>query len=188
MTATTPNKVCWTVDDLEGLPDTSDRFELIDGDLHVTRAPHWKHQDVAGAIYAELLTWSKQTQLGKPILTPGVIFSPTNAVIPDLIWVSNGRIETLMDDAGHLTGAPELVIEVLSQTQKDKDRDRKSKVKLYSVEGVQEYWIFDRQQTMVEIFRRDNGVLAKTATLYTQDTLTSPLLPEFGCAVASLFP
>ncbi len=184
---TAANKVRWTVDDLEGLPETSDRFEIIDGDLHVTRVPHWKHQDVAGAIYAELLAWSKQTCLGKPVFTPGVIFSPTNAVIPDLIWVSNERIETLMDDAGHLTGAPELVIEVLSKSQKDKDRDRKSKLKLYSVEGVQEYWIFDREQQLIEVFRREDGILVKVLTLYAQDTLTSPLLPDFSCGVATLF-
>ena len=184
---TAVNKVSWTVEDLEGLPETSDRFEIIDGDLHVTRALHWKHQDVAGAIYAELLAWSKQTCVGKPIFTPGVIFSPTNAVIPDLIWVSNERIETLMDDAGHLTGAPELVIEVLSKSQKDKERDRKSKLKLYSVEGVQEYLIFDREQQIIEIFRREDGILVKALTLYAQDALTSPLLPDFSCGVASLF-
>lgn len=184
---TAVNKVCWTVDDLEGLPETSDRFEIIDGDLHVTRAPHWKHQDVAGAVYAELLAWSKQTCSGKPVFTPGVIFSPTNAVIPDLIWVSNERIETLMDDAGHLTGAPELVIEVLSKSQKDKDRDRKSKLKLYSVEGVQEYWILDREQQIIEVFRREDGILVKVLTLYTKDTLTSPLLPDFSCEIESLF-
>lgn len=63
MSTTTPNKVRWTVDDLESLPGTSDRFEIIDGDLHVARAPHWKHQSVAGRIYAQLLNWSTQSGL-----------------------------------------------------------------------------------------------------------------------------
>ena len=184
---TAANKVRWTVDDLESLPDSSDRFEIIDGDLHVTRAPHWKHQDVAGEVYAELLAWSKRTKLGKPVLTPGGIFSPTNAVIPDLIWASNERLETSIDEAGHLIEAPELVIEVLSKSQMDKDRDRKYKLKLYSVEGVQEYWIFDREQQLVEVFRRDNGILVKSLTLYASDSLTSPLLPEFSCGVGALF-
>lgn len=187
MTTTTPNKVRWTVDDLESLPETSDRFEIIDGDLHVTRAPHIKHQDAAGAIYAELRAWSVKTGLGKPYFAPGVIFSPSDAVIPDVVWVSQERIATLIDEAGHFTGAPELMIEVLSKTQKDKDRDRKSKLKLYSVEGVQEYWIFEHEQPMIEVFRRENGILVKVLTLYAQDTLTSPLLPDFGCEVASLF-
>lgn len=184
---TAANKVCWTVDDLDSLPETSDRFEIIDGDLHVTRALHWRHQDVAGAIYAELRVWSQQSQLGKPIFTPGVVFSPSDAVIPDVVWASNERIETLMDESGHFTGAPELMVEVLSKTQKDKDRDRKYKLKLYSVEGVQEYWICDREQQLIEVFRREDGVLIKVLTLYAKDTLTSPLLPDFSCAVAALF-
>ncbi len=114
---------------------------------------------------------------------PGLI----GATVLERPFMIKERIETLMDEAGHLAGAPELIIEVLSKSQQDKDRDRKFKLKLYSVEGVQEYWIFDREQTTVEIFRRDNGVLTKAATLYAQDSLTSPLLPEFGCAIASLF-
>ncbi|MEM9807754.1 MAG: Uma2 family endonuclease [Cyanobacteria bacterium P01_D01_bin.56] len=184
---TAVNKVRWTIDDLETLPETSDRFEIVDGDLHVTRAPHWKHQDVAGAIYAELRAWSQKSKLGKPVFTPGVIFSPTDAVIPDVVWASNECLEISMDEAGHFTSAPELMIEVLSKAPKDKDRDRKSKLKLYSVEGVQEYWIFDGEQEMVEVFRRENGVLTKSLTLYAQDTLTSPLLPEFSCGIALLF-
>ncbi|MBX2865302.1 MAG: Uma2 family endonuclease [Leptolyngbyaceae cyanobacterium MAG.088] len=184
---TAANKVRWTVDDLESLPETSDRFEIIDGDLHVTRAPHWKHQDVAGTIYAERLAWSKQTQLGKPVFTPGVFFSPSDAVIPDVVWASDERIETLIDEAGHFTDAPELVIEVLSKSPQDKKRDKESKLKLYSVEGVQEYWIFDREQQMAEVFRREDGVLIKVLTLYARDTLTSALLPDFSCDVASLF-
>ena len=30
----------WTVADLEGLPDDGNRYEIIDGELHVTTAPH----------------------------------------------------------------------------------------------------------------------------------------------------
>lgn len=120
-------------------------------------------------------------------MAPGIIFSPSDAVIPDVVWASNECIATLLDDSGHLTGAPELVIEVLSKSQQDKDRDRKSKPKLYSVEGVQEYWILDREQQMVEIFRREDGVLVKVLTLYANDSLTSPLLLDFSCDIASLF-
>ncbi|EKU98878.1 hypothetical protein Lepto7375DRAFT_8211 [Leptolyngbya sp. PCC 7375] len=177
----------WTVDDLEGLPENGNRYEIIDGALHMTRAPHVDHQDVAGAIYAELRSWSKQSGLGRAAFAPGVIFSPTDAVIPDVIWASNERAELLLDAAGHFTGAPEIVIEVLSQTQKDKERDRKTKLKLYSNQGVLEYWIFDREQSLVEIYRREEGQLVKVMTLFAADMLTSPMLPGFSCSIATLF-
>ena len=187
MTAIKIQPMRWTVDDLEGLPENGNRYEIIDGELHMTRAPHVDHQDVAGAIYAELRGWSKQSGLGRAAFAPGVIFSPTDAVIPDVIWVSNERSKQLLDEAGHFTGAPEIAIEVLSQSPKDKERDKKTKLKLYSNQGVLEYWIFDRELSLVEIYRRDEGQLIKVMTLYGSDTLTSPILPDFSCSIATLF-
>jgi len=34
--------------------------------------------------------------------------------MPDVVWASNERLAVLLDEAGHLTGAPELAVEVLS--------------------------------------------------------------------------
>jgi Uma2 family endonuclease len=187
MTPVTSEQVRWTIADLEGFPDNSNRYEIVDGELFVTRAPHLDHQDVAGAIYAELRAWSLQSGLGKPFMTPGVIFSVSDAVIPDVIWISHERRSQLTDSSGHLTGAPELIVEVLSNSEKDKKRDRETKLKLYSVQGVSEYWIFDREQQLIEVYRRENGLLKKAMTLFKGDRLTSPLLPGFSCEVGALF-
>ncbi|MBX2864666.1 MAG: Uma2 family endonuclease [Leptolyngbyaceae cyanobacterium MAG.088] len=116
-----------------------------------------------------------------------MIFSPTDAVIPDVIWVSNERSKQLLDETGHFMGAPEIAIEVLSQSPKDKERDKKTKLKLYSNQGVLEYWIFDRELNVVEIYRREEGQLVKAITLYDSDTLESPILHGFSCRVATLF-
>ena len=187
MTLSSTNRVRWTPSDLDGLPENGNRYEIIDGELFVARAPHLKHQDVAGLIYATLLSWSQQSKLGKPYITPGIVFSESNSVIPDVVWVSHAKLEPLLDASGHLTGLPELVIEVLAQSEKDKKRDRETKLKLYSVEGVIEYWICDRQSQSIEIYERDAGILRKTRTLFATDTLTSPLLPDFQCLVQSFF-
>ncbi|MEB3211207.1 MAG: Uma2 family endonuclease [Leptolyngbyaceae bacterium] len=187
MNLATRQTVRWTISDLEGFTDTTKRYEIIDGELFVTRAPHLKHQDVAGLIYAALLNWSQQSKLGKPYLFPGLVFSESDSVIPDVIWVSHERLDDVLDDAGHLTGAPELVVEVLSQSKKDKKRDRQTKLKLYSTEGVTEYWIGDRQQKTLEIYQREDGLLQKSRTLFAEDILTSPLLPEFQYAVQRFF-
>ncbi len=187
MTSAISEQVRWTITDLEGFPDNGNRYEIIDGDLFVTRAPHWDHQDIVGAIYAELRAWSRQSGLGQAAVTPGIIFSEADAVIPDVVWASHERLAQFLDSSGHLTGAPELVVEVLSNTEKDKKRDRETKLKLYSVQGVFEYWIVDREQQLIEVYRRENGVLKKAMTLFQADRLTSPLLPGFSCEVARLF-
>lgn len=50
MNQTTTDRVCWTSADLELLPDNGNRYEIIDGELFVTRAPGWRHQKVGDNI------------------------------------------------------------------------------------------------------------------------------------------
>jgi Uma2 family endonuclease len=183
---TTP--VRWTTADLELFAgDRKNRYEIIDGELFVTRSPHWEHQSSCGNIVTVLNNWSDETGLGKAAIAPGIIFSDADNVIPDVVWASHERLERLLDEAGHLTGAPELVVEVLSPGEKNEKRDRESKLKLYSVQGVQEYWICDRIQRKVEVYRREQATLKLAYTLFSEDELTSPLLPGFHCLVSKFF-
>lgn len=109
-------------------------------------------------------------------------------MIPDLIWVSKERLAVIEDEQGHLTAAPELVIEVLSPGKENERRDRRLKLKLYSVQGVQEYWLVDRFGKQVEVYRRQQGKLILAGTFFTPDELTSPLLPKFISQVQDFFP
>jgi Uma2 family endonuclease len=76
---------------------------------------------------------------------------------------------------------------VLSPGAVNEKRDRSAKRKLYSLYGVQEYWIVDRNLEQVEIYRRQEAVLTLTATLLSKDEISSPLLPDFRCAIARFF-
>ncbi|MEQ9548083.1 MAG: Uma2 family endonuclease [Coleofasciculus sp. G3-WIS-01] len=183
----TTEQVRWTVGDLELFPEDGKRYEIIDGELIVTRAPHWKHQEVTGNVYAQLQTWSRQTGLGRAAIAPGIIFSATDSVIPDVVWASNQRLEECLDESGHLTDAPELVVEVLSKGNKDRQRDLELKLKLYSTQGVQEYWILDRQKQEIKVYRREQAMLKLVVTLFAQDVLTTSILPGFSGIVGELF-
>jgi Uma2 family endonuclease len=178
----------WTTADRSLLPeDDGRRYEIIDGELHVTPAPHWKHQSVCGRIYAALDDWSLDTGLGEASITPGIIFADADNVIPDVVWASNERLSDSLDAAGHLTAAPELVVEVLSPGEKNERRDRDLKLRLYSARGVREYWIISRPLQQIEIYRRDRGALALTQTVLVGDRLTTPLLPGFAYSLDRLF-
>lgn len=186
MTSSSTN-VRWTVADLALLPEDGRRYEIIDGELSGARPPHWKHQNVTGKIATSLETWSIQSGLGETAVNPGLVFSETDSVIPDVVWASCDRLETILDDAGHLVAAPELVVEVLSPGEKNERRDREAKPKIYSVYGVLEYWIADRHQRKVEVYRREQAVLKLAMSLYAQDELTSPVLPGFKVQVSQFF-
>ncbi|WP_243147063.1 Uma2 family endonuclease [Scytonema sp. UIC 10036] len=134
MQSATTNPVRWTTYDLQIFEgDRVNRYEIIDGELFVTRAPDWKHQAVCINIGTVLKLWSDESGLGQPAVTPGIVFSESDNVIPDIVWASKERLERLLDEAGHLTAAPELVVEVLSPGKANERRDREAKLKLYSV-------------------------------------------------------
>ncbi|MEL7331366.1 MAG: Uma2 family endonuclease [Cyanobacteria bacterium J06560_2] len=180
--------VRWTTSDLELLPRNEwTTYEVIDGELFVTRSPHRQHQKITLEIAEALNVWSKRSGLGEPILAPGIILSDADNVIPDAVWVSKERLAAIEDESGHLTELPELLIEVLSAGSQNISRDRRAKLKLYSVRGAQEYWIADRFTKRLEVYRREQGRLVLNATLDTTDTLISPLLPGFSCPVGQLF-
>ena len=153
----------------------------------MAKQPHWHHQETCGNIYQALHQWSQTSGLGRASLSPGVLFGEYDSVAPDVAWVSRERLAVLMDEAGHLTGAPELVVEVLSPGMENERRDREAKLKLYEVKGVREYWIVDWRTQQVEVYRREGGRLKQAATLFAEDELTSPLLAGFSCEVARFF-
>ena len=124
------DRVRWTVYDLEVLPEEGTRYEIIDGELFVTRSPHRRHQQVCGKIFRQLDAWSESSGRGETIVAPGIIFSEADSIIPDVVWVSRERLAQIEDEAGHLLGAPELVVEVLSPGQQNERRDREAKRKL----------------------------------------------------------
>ncbi|QFS48124.1 Uma2 family endonuclease [Nostoc sphaeroides] len=188
MNQTISDRVRWTTSDLDLLAtDEWKRYEIIDGELFVTRAPHLRHQRAGGNIYFELEIWSRSSKLGEPITTPGIIFTNADNVIPDVVWISNERLAQFLDDEGHLRGAPELIVEVLSPGITNERRDREAKLKLYSSTGVQEYWIANWQLQQLEVYRRESAQLKLIATLLADDEITSPLLPGFGVRVERFF-
>ncbi len=187
MSQTTTESAGWTTADLDLFPDDGNRYEIVEGELCVTRAPNWRHQRASTRISTALDVWSQATGLGETVQAPGIIFSNENNVIPDVVWVSRDRLAMLLDEEGHLTAAPELVVEVLSLDHKNERCDRELKLKLYSSRGVQEYWIIDWSRERLEIYRRESVALQLCITLLPTDSLTSPLLPGFTYPIAQLF-
>ncbi len=183
----TPMARRWTLADLEGLPDDGSRYEIIDGRLYVTTAPHAWHQVLVRRIGTALGLWSDQTGSGETIPGPGVIISPADAVIPDVVWVRQERFAEILGEDGKLHGAPDLAVEVLSRGAANEARDRVTERDHYGTWGVQEYWIVDRFARTVEVYRQADGALQLIGTLGEGDALTSPLLPGFAAQVGTLF-
>lgn len=177
----------WTSRDLEVMPDDGKRYEVVDGELYVSKQPHYHHQLVCSRLVALLDAWSYQTEAGEATFAPWLIFADDDDVAPDVIWISRERRATALQADGKLHSAPELVIEVLSPGAANEHRDREAKLKLYSRRGVQEYWVVSWQERYLEIYQRERAMLKLNRTLYETDMLESPLLPGFSCQVNQVF-
>ena len=180
-------KFRWKSSDLDLLPKDGKRYEIIDGELLVTHAPHWGHQKTCGRIFSALDAWSLSTKLGEASICPGVLFTDADNVIPDVVWVEKNRLSAVLDDSGHLIAAPDLAVEVLSLGADNIRRDRNLKLRLYSAQGVREYWILDWRLKQVSVYRRENSQLVLVVTLQVGDILTSPILPSFEYSLEQLF-
>lgn len=178
-----------TVSALEGLPEgDGNRYELIEGELHVTTQPNLEHQLVADAVCREIYLWDRRTKAGGlAVSAPGIILAEDEAFAPDVVWYSAaGRAAHLRAD-GKFYGPPDLAVEVLSQGKKNEKRDRELKPARYAFWGVREYWLVDRFARQVVVHRPEGPSYRIVAALGPGDTLSSPLLPGFACPVAELF-
>jgi Uma2 family endonuclease len=159
-------------------------FTIIMGEKIVSPSPTYIHQAVLGNLHMLLRIWARQTGAGKVALAPfDVVFAKDDIAQPDLVFV-------LKEHFGHLTeknlqGAPDLVIEVISPGSVQLDRVRKRS--LYARHGVPEYWIVSPGERTVEILRLQGQHYETAALLEEGDTLESPLLPGFTCAVKDIF-
>lgn len=176
-----------TVTDLESMPEDGNRYEVIDGDLHVSTAPSYWHQYCLIEVAHQMKLYLSHNPIGEVIPGIGIIFDAFNGVIPDLVYFSMERKNAMLA-GGRLTGAPELVIEILSPGSKNEARDKAVKRKLYSDNGVSEYWILDPESRSVEQHRAaKTGGFKSKQVVHADGVLTTPLLPGFRLEVAKLF-
>lgn len=176
-----------TIDDLEAIPyDETHRYELIEGELYVSRATGIPHQLVLGNLQAELFIYLRENPIGRAVIGPGAVFSKYNSVIPDIVFVSNERWSTIV--AKHRFNAvPDLVIGIVSPGSANHTRDFDLKVTLYGKYHVPEYWVVDGWSQSVIIFRLEGSTLREVARLKESDVVESPLFPGLSLQVSAIF-
>jgi Uma2 family endonuclease len=175
-----------TYDDYVEFPDDGKRHEIIEGDHYMTPAPRTKHQSVSVNLSSVMAPFARRHKLGKVLTAPcDVILSDENVVQPDLLFVSRARAGIVTDL--NIQGAPDLLVEILSESSRKKDEVIKRK--LYERFGVQEYWIVDPELETVKIFKLAQEKYGRPVELSKEnnDVLTSELLPGFKLPVSEIF-
>jgi Uma2 family endonuclease len=174
-----------TYDDYALTPEDGQRHEILDGEHYVSPAPFMRHQDVAANLFDELSPFVRKHRLGKVRFAPvDVVLSIHDIVQPDLFFISTQRLGIITE--ANVQGAPDLVIEILSE--KTRRQDEGLKREIYERYGVQEYWTFNPDRKSARIYRRIGNRLRLVAELSAAgDVLTSPLLPGLEIRLADIF-
>ena len=175
-----------TYDDYVKLPDDGKRYEIIDGELFVNPAPIPRHQRIIGNLYFALRSWFEKRGGGEAFISPiDVVLGDHDVVEPDVIVIKSERASIIGEK--NVQGAPNLVVEVLSDGSRRIDEITKRK--LYDDAGVDEYWIVDGELELVKIYRRTASRFERVGEIGTEQggTITTPLLPDFTLAIRDVF-
>ena len=135
--------------------DDDKRWELIDGFPYAMSAPNRKHQEISGNIFSLLHNFLK----GNPCKVYAAPFDvrlnadtyDDTVVQPDLLVVCD---KSKLNNKG-CTGAPDMVIEILSPSTAMLDRFLK--FNQYLRAGIKEYWIVDPDSRTVSVYILKNG-------------------------------
>ena len=164
------------------LPE-QDRRELIEGDFYVVPASSTRHQQILRSLATALWDFVEGNGLGEVLWAPyDVVFSDEDVVQPDILFVSEGRRGIITE--ANISGAPDLVIEILSPSTAD--RDKNLKMSLYSRAGVREYWIVDPTDETVQVLELGSEGYEVDRT-YTAGKVPSSVLPGFKIEISHIF-
>ncbi len=136
----------WTADEVRAMPEDGNRYEVIDGELHVSPPPKITHESLVVRVVVALDPYVREQRIGYLFASRGEVApDPDTLVEPDVFVLPpvNGRRPA----SWKVAGTPVLVVEVLSPSSVR--RDRTVKRRLYQRMGV-EYWIVDPDARLVE--------------------------------------
>ena len=176
------SKEKWTYSDWHLLPPEL-RCELINNTIYIPPTPTFHHQDLSSELETILKNFVRKNKLGKIIHAPlDVVLSEDIVLQPDVMFISN---EQMAQVKIHFHGAPALVVEILSPgTAK---YDRTTKKDLYEKFGVQEYWIVDPANKLIEVFELVDGNFKLHCAGQLKDIVTSKVLKGFEMVAESIF-
>lgn len=168
-----------TVEQLEHFPNDGKRREVIGGQLYVSTALSIHHQRIVQRLVVATDRYLQNNPVGEILAGIGVVFSPRDGVIPDVVFVSEER--SYMLEHKRLHDAPDWAIEVLSPGNAEYDLETKRE--LYQQQGVRLYWIVDPERREILVFEGDS----EEPTIYRKNAKVEvSLLPGLVFDVAEL--
>jgi Uma2 family endonuclease len=170
---------------LADMPEDGFRYELIEGELAQMAPAGFRHSRVAGRFAAYIGQHALAHKLGEVLTAePGFFLEhePDTVLAPDVAFVRRDRLPRAGEDEGFADLIPDLVVEVVSPS--DRPADVARKIERYLRPGVPVVWLADPRRERVQVHR--SGRPAET--LHGDDVLDGgEVLPGFRVRVGDFF-
>jgi Uma2 family endonuclease len=174
-----------TYEEYASWPEDGRRYEILDGEAVELSAPTPDHQEVLANLYVSIREFLLKTGAGKAWISPiDVVPDPHWVVQPDVIAIRRENLGVVGRKA--VTGAPDLLVEVLSPSTEA--RDRGVKRQLYERIGVRELWLVDLEERTLEQYAAEGGALRPVARHGAAARVDSRAFPGLAVELAWVWP
>lgn len=175
-----------TIEEYEALEQDEPGYELVEGELKRTPPAGGQSSSMAVGIAAHLWNFVTPRQLGMVFGADGGFVlrrDPDTLLVPDVAFVRTDRLPPESEQERFWRLAPDLVVEVISPS--DRVRDVVAKVQRYLDAGVRLVWVVEPRRHSVTVYpaNGDSHVLLPGDVLGGGD-----VLPDFRLPVADVFP
>lgn len=133
--------------------DENKKMEFINGEIFFQSPVKIEHNQATGFVYQLLNIFVNKNDLGFVGIEKILVSLTRNDYEPDVCFFGNAKAEQFKTGQMQFP-APDLAIEVLSDSTGKHDRE--TKFQDYAAHGVREYWIIDPKKETVEQYILQN--------------------------------
>ncbi len=163
------------------------KAEFINGEVVLHSPVKKRHFDVTDLLSRLLSIYVSIHKLGRVATEKVMVALTRNDYEPDLVFFSKERYDTFKEDQ-MLFPAPDFVVEILSKNTAAKDRGVK-KID-YAAHGIQEYWIIDPINQVIEqyiLFLPTDRTYSPPKYFGRADEIESRVIKGFSIPVIAIF-
>lgn len=171
--------------------DDGVRYELYSGIPMALASPTDIHQSILGELYLQLGNYLKGKKC-KAYFAPFDVrlFEKKEDRPKDIDTVVQPDLMVVCDpnkvDRHGVHGAPDLVIEIISNSSRR--LDRLTKLNLYQRAGVREYWIVDPDACVVSVYALKDGAYHAAVAYGADSSVRVGILDDCTIDLSTVFP
>ena len=167
----------WSVEEYFKLAPEDRICEYLEGTITVASPASTTHQRIVQFLTRLLATFVEEHDLGTVFNGPATVKVADAFFEPDVFFVRKANDAYILES--HVDCAPDLVIEVVSESTRG--RDLGVKLAKYQEARLAEYWAVDYRREEVRVWRLENTVFASSSQ--QRGTLGSTAIPRFSIEV-----